>query len=173
MQAETEIDGGGKRTLLVIVLKAGAVVKIVAKGGLEVESELWRERIFGTYGGPNGELPGPYTIDRLFFRPPVLDGHTWVIDGFAVNERKRRRQVFIKKDKKTGQQVLLSDQIYNEKSKTLHNNWGWDGYFNGWFLEGCFDSRNASKCSSTFTRADDSSRNYQYNRKIYINLRHQ
>lgn len=97
-------------------------------------------------------------------------GHAWVIDGFAVNERKRRRQVYVKKDKITGQQVLLSDNIYTEKSKTLHNNWGWNGSYNGWFPEGCFDSHNASKRSSTITRGTDG--NYQYNRKIYINLRH-
>lgn len=73
MQAEAEIEGGGKRTLLVVVSKAEAVVKIVAKGGFEVDTELWRECIFGTKGGPNGELPGPYTIDSLRFLPSVLE----------------------------------------------------------------------------------------------------
>lgn len=43
MKAEAEIEGGGKRTLLVVVSKAGTVVKIVAKGGFEIDSELWRE----------------------------------------------------------------------------------------------------------------------------------
>ena len=73
MKAEAEIEGGGKRTLLVVVSKTGAVVKIVAKGGLEIDSELWRECVFGTKGGPNGELPGPYTIDNLRFLPSVLE----------------------------------------------------------------------------------------------------
>ena len=53
MKAEAEIDGGGKRTLFVVVSKTGAVVKIVAKGGFEIDSELWRECVFGTKGGPN------------------------------------------------------------------------------------------------------------------------
>ena len=40
MQAEPEIEGRSKRTLLVVVLKVGAIVKIVAKGGFEVDTYL-------------------------------------------------------------------------------------------------------------------------------------
>lgn len=106
--------------------------------------------------------------DYIFFSV-AAHGHAWVIDGFAERNRKRRRQVFAK-DKKTGAQILITDKIYTEYSKLLHNNWGWGGNYNGWFPEGCFDSRNSSKRTDDITRYD-SSRNYRYDRKIYIGLK--
>lgn len=97
-------------------------------------------------------------------------GHTWVIDGYAVNERKRRRQVFLR-DNKTGQQVMLSDNVYTEKDKSLDINWGWGGNFNGWFPEGCFDAYSLLR-RTTITRSnDDDNRNYEYTRKIFVGLK--
>lgn len=97
-------------------------------------------------------------------------GHTWVIDGYAVNERKRRRQVFLR-DNKTGQQVVLSDNVYTEKDKSLDINWGWGGNFNGWFPEGCFDAYSLLR-RKTITRSnDDDNRNYEYTRKIFVGLK--
>lgn len=110
------------------------------------------------------------TKHSSIFSTSYSGGHAWVVDGYAVNERKRRRQVFVKKDKKTGQQVLLTDNYYTEKYRSLHNNWGFDGVYNGWFPEGCFDIHSKSR-TQNITRSGVEG-NYQYKNSMFVNLKH-
>ena len=46
MQAEAEFEGGRERMFLVVMLEAGTVVEVIAKGGFEIDAKLWREEIF-------------------------------------------------------------------------------------------------------------------------------
>ena len=110
------------------------------------------------------------TKHSSIFSTSYSGGHAWVVDGYAVNERKRRMQVFVKKDKKTVQQVLLTDNYYTEKYRSLHNNWGFDGVYNGWFPEGCFDIHSKSR-TQNITRSGVEG-NYQYKNSMFVNLKH-
>ena len=57
-------------------------------------------------------------------------GHTWVVDGYLEQQR---TIAFIGYD---GEVVRRSTQ----KQRFLHCNWGWNGWHNGYFVAGVFDS---------------------------------
>lgn len=65
MQAEAEFEGGRERMFLVIVLEAGTVVEVIAKGGFEIDAKRWREEIFSASSSLYRALPRFWTIASL------------------------------------------------------------------------------------------------------------
>lgn len=71
--------------------------------------------------------------------------HSWVIDEYRVRYRKGE-----KVGEKTGH---IYDTI-SESKKYLHCNWGWDGYNNGYFYSGIFNSNNPISLTSRSSESD-------------------
>ena len=65
MQAEAEFEGGRERMFLVVMLEAGTVVEVIAKGGFEIDAKLWREEIFGANSRLYRALPRFWAIVGL------------------------------------------------------------------------------------------------------------
>jgi hypothetical protein len=90
-------------------------------------------------------------------------GHCWVIDGYL----NQRQTVTTKVElilKSTGRTVGQSTSTVYNYANYLHNNWGWYGQDNGYYVAGSFNS-NASEVASN-TKSGESY-NYQYENKIF------
>lgn len=105
------------------------------------------------------------------------NGHAWIIDGY-VKKRRLMKQTVVTRNRKSGQIISQNTNYYYEFTSFIHNNWGWEGLYNGWFGDGCFDSRKGDVPDPRFTKAntdDDfdagSDGNYKYNNKIYSFLK--
>jgi len=114
-----------------------------------------------------------YTTDNTFLGIHVSysGGHAWVIDGY----RELARNVTLivtysgtppntpptKANTTTWTEIVYTKQYANH----IHNNWGWAGDYNAWFVSGCFDSH-------TSVNSQDHSANFKYNNKIYVDLKH-
>ena len=82
-------------------------------------------------------------------------GHTWVADGYKAVVADYYTYVV---DTSTG---YYSESYVKSvlRDSYLHINWGWGGIYNGYFAEGCFDTR---KGDYDYSYASDSYSNYQY-----------
>lgn len=110
-------------------------------------------------------------------------GHAWVMDGYL----RQQRQVTVtatttKASASGGIQPLLraaSNAIVITTTTTsthteyssyyLHQNWGWNGYHNGYYVAGTFDSNKGGNFPSG-TKSGEAY-NYQYNNEIFPNIR--
>jgi len=82
--------------------------------------------------------------------------HQWVIDGYL------RHRVTLELTKSRNDAVLQR-VLYHEY---LHNNWGWDGFSNGFFEIGVFNSNLIPLHSNS--RSDRSKEDYNYQHRIEI-----
>ena len=76
MQAEPEFEGGRERMFLVVVLEAGTVVEVIAKGGFEIDAKLWRKEIFSASSCLYRALPRFWAITCLCCLLTNLDTNT-------------------------------------------------------------------------------------------------
>jgi len=88
--------------------------------------------------------------------------HQWVIDGYL---RYRVTFSIIMRDHRG---AIISQMNISGHLEYLHNNWGWDGRHNGYFLSGIFDS-NLTPINSNTTKSGEP-RNYQYKIEIVPNI---
>jgi hypothetical protein len=90
-------------------------------------------------------------------------GHAWVVDGYIS---RRRRVDYIVHTYQVGRGFIGMNYIrgYTANTNYLHNNWGWGGSKNGYYIAGSFDS-NASELDSS-TKAGNAY-NYQYKIEIF------
>ena len=108
-------------------------------------------------------------------------GHAWVIDGHLRRSREVLVTVttfiYMEPVQRPGEPprrghtvVTTATHMRHELSPHyLHNNWGWDGRYNGFFVAGSFhvgDMRHGS-----YTRAAMADRNYRYGNVIFPNIR--
>lgn len=122
----------------------------------------------------------PVYIDG--YAQTASDGHAWVVDGYMNRMRTVTYTVVISGSQ--NQPVLPSNMEINqylgngkwsvllytqEYENRLHNNWGWAGLYNGWFLANCFDSH-AESLENPY--GNDHSANFQYKNTIYVDLNH-
>ncbi len=97
-------------------------------------------------------------------RPVLMEGrdaadrHAWVADGY-IERRKKVRQTTTTWPAFGPPKTTVS--TYYVYSYHIHHNWGWNGYYNGFFVSGCFDAPTKDKIESNATRAmrDD---NYRF-----------
>jgi len=92
-------------------------------------------------------------------------GHAWLIDGY-LNRSRQVQTIYERRNMATGA-LMSSYTVYSyEYSKLLHNNWGWGGSKNGYFIESAFFNSNLTgEDSSTKSDADG---NFQYQKRINI-----
>ena len=93
-------------------------------------------------------------------------GHEWLIDGYLV-QKKTDQEI----NRKTG------EITYHSTERLLvHCNWGWEGFHNGYFLSGVFNTTNEVRKDKNEdaeikeTRSPESKRNYQYRITIIPNV---
>jgi hypothetical protein len=91
-------------------------------------------------------------------------GHAWVIDGY-INQRQTITTTveLTLRGRVTGRSTSTT---YNYRNY-LHNNWGWSGNDNGYFVSGSFDANHVDLPSNTRSGEEH---NYQYEIKIYPNI---
>jgi hypothetical protein len=90
-------------------------------------------------------------------------GHAWVIDGYL----KRRQTVTVKVElisRSTGKTLSRSISTTYNYANYLHNNWGWSGIDNGYFINGSFNSNHVDLPSTTKSGEEG---NFQYRIEIY------
>lgn len=92
------------------------------------------------------------------------DGHAWVVDGYKAWEADFYTYV-----------VDLSTDYYSEnyvktvlQNSYLHINWGWGGKNNGYFAEGCFDTK---KGNFDHDFNNSAKNNYQYQITMFPSYR--
>ncbi|GHU69229.1 hypothetical protein FACS189413_07770 [Bacteroidia bacterium] len=110
-------------------------------------------------------------------------GHAWVIDGYL----RRSRQVTVTVTTTTSARpspltkavpntrlaliTTSTTSTYTEYSPYfLHNNWGWQGSDNGFYVAGTFDSNHGEDFASGTKSGEDN--NYQFHNEIYPNIYH-
>lgn len=71
----------------------------------------------------------------------LSNGHSWVADGYLINERLVRPYSYYIK---SGGKFYHPEKNFYQQQKFLHYNWGWGGYLNGYFYEGLFDAKKGS-----------------------------
>ncbi|MDR1759883.1 MAG: C10 family peptidase [Fibrobacter sp.] len=74
--------------------------------------------------------------------------HDWVMDGYL----KQKKTITLR----IGSKILVNE-VYTDY---LHNNWGWDGDKDGYFISGIFDARQEPALASNTKSNEDY--NYQY-----------
>ncbi|MDR0332794.1 MAG: C10 family peptidase [Dysgonamonadaceae bacterium] len=110
--------------------------------------------------------------DRTLFVPHT--GHTWLIDGYL----RQRQQIMITvtiTDVAQGpagpflrtRTMITTETVYS--SYYLHNNWGWNGSYNGFFVAGSFHVGDEFGSNARSVPMED--RNYQYKNKIFPNIK--
>jgi hypothetical protein len=87
-------------------------------------------------------------------------GHCWVIDGYKCIKNKIEYKTI---DNATG--AYVSAVSYSD-TYFLHNNWGWEGYGNGYFLSGVFDVTSPYQLDNE-AKAESGEKNYKYKNNIY------
>lgn len=130
---------------------------------------------------------GGYSTKKEFlgisFLYTLSGGHTWVIDGYL--RMKRVVTITVRTEQivpelslphggtgTSGRQML----IYTTTTTTtteyspyyLHNNWGWDGDRNGYYVAGSFNTNNGADYNSN-TRSSEP-HNYQFNIEMFPNI---
>jgi hypothetical protein len=83
-------------------------------------------------------------------------GHQWIIDGYLKQEVKHIITV-----RQLGQ--IISQTTAYFYPEYLHNNWGWNGDYNGYFASGVFYAK-GERIGSNIRSGEDL--NFQYNIKI-------
>ncbi len=92
-------------------------------------------------------------------------GHAWNIDGYEKYTKTRVLDVYVY-DRQRREWVFLRTDYERQYSYYYSYNWGWQGHYNGWFAEGCFDY---TKKLSDITRGSDPN-TYDYNVIILPNI---
>ncbi|MDR3272545.1 MAG: C10 family peptidase [Flavobacteriaceae bacterium] len=97
-------------------------------------------------------------------------GHAWVVDGYLRQQQQVTVTVQLIK-KTTGQVISQSTHTGYNYINFLHNNWGWDGLDDGYYVEGAFNA-NAQELSSSSkkTLEEGQKNNYQYQIRIYSGI---
>ncbi|MDR3129144.1 MAG: C10 family peptidase [Tannerellaceae bacterium] len=93
-------------------------------------------------------------------------GHAWIIDGYLEQQQPitiTTRMV----NTATGEVVRSSTSTTYIYTNYLHNNWGWHGYDNGYYAEGCFNSNLQPLASNT---KSGEAYNFQYLISIWPNI---
>ncbi|MEP4531463.1 MAG: C10 family peptidase [Cyclobacteriaceae bacterium] len=88
-------------------------------------------------------------------------GHIWVADGFRY--RQRSKETIVEIVDQNGVVYHSTSSFSTDYQKLFHQNWGWDGRDNGWYLEGVFDTNaGATISSNSRTESEGEPGNYQY-----------
>ena len=78
---------------------------------------------------------------RVGYKDPMLvsnvEGHAWNIDGYEKEKAVICRRAY-RYDEATGTRILFSTSTFERYRTKFHYNWGWGGWFDGWFADGCF-----------------------------------
>lgn len=137
----------------------------------------WLETI-GYKKGFSSQFNNDYVITALDMNCPLLadgyrnkttvlginikftKGHCWVIDGYKCIKNKIEYKTI---DNATG--AYVSAVSYSD-TYFLHNNWGWEGYGNGYFLSGVFDVTSPYQLDNE-AKAESGEKNYKYKNNIY------
>lgn len=93
------------------------------------------------------------------------DGHAWNIDGYQRKAKTVRTKTYIYDEMLEGFR-LISTVDHTYYSKLFHYNWGWNGNWNGWFAENCFDC--TTRIMHPTRNANEDS--YEYNVEIVTNI---
>jgi hypothetical protein len=104
-----------------------------------------------------------YKTTYLGFINTYSGGHAWVVDGYLT--QKQMATIYLERVA-TGSVISRVGLVsgYVNEVNYLHNNWGWGGIDNGYYVAGSFDS-NASEVNSN-TKAGNKN-NYQYKIQIF------
>ena len=102
-----------------------------------------------------------YQIRRnKFIGYSYSDGHAWIVDGYAAVVADHYSYVI---DLSTG---MCKETYVNTvlRQKYLHVNWGWGGSNNGYYAEGCFDTKEGD---FDYPHYNNMESNYQYKINIF------
>jgi signal peptidase I len=90
------------------------------------------------------------------------NGHAWVVDGYIS----QKQPITIKTELlKKGNVVSVSTSTDYNYTTYLHNNWGWNGSNNGYYISGSFDANNGPDSASNTKSGEPY--NYQYDVDIF------
>ncbi len=92
-------------------------------------------------------------------------GHGWNIDGYQRIEKTIRKKTYVYDEFLEGFR-LISTTYQTNRSTLFHYNWGWNGYYNGWFDQDCFD-RTTGILHPTRSANEDS---FEYDVEIVANI---
>ena len=146
----------------------------------------------GYYGGSEMDYSISPVISSLNIYRPVLasgyalkttngntitysEGHTWVIDGYLRQSRPVTATTIRTSYQQMSNGMIMminttTTNTYTEISPYyIHNNWGWNGSPNGFFVAGSFDANYAPTFHSN-TKTIGNEGNYQFINKIYPNI---
>lgn len=101
------------------------------------------------------------------------DCHAWIIDGYVIREQDVKMHTEIRCVLPITEMVDFNDNVYiseyKQKVELVHHNFGWYGFNNGWYRVGIFDANGSRESSSTYKSSSE--KNYQYDKKIIINIK--
>lgn len=88
------------------------------------------------------------------------EGHSFVVERMLVRERTKTQYT-------NGRPVASS----KEEHYLVKVNWGWEGFHNGYFFNGAFDSNQAPIVNMTPSTTSGTSGNYQYNVQMVVGIK--
>lgn len=106
---------------------------------------------------------------------PDGDGHAWLIDGYLRQTRTVTHttswfaEVIDHNGNVIDSYYGYSTTTGSENSDYFHNNFGWEGSDNGYYIAGLFDTNNNPDLPSN-TRSEEG--NFQYNLRVWTNIHH-
>lgn len=110
----------------------------------------------------------------------IESAHAWILDGYVLKEQDVTRRIELHCPLFSGM-MDLKEQVYKNKKeiRLIHHNFGWgESFFNldgsrkintGWYHIGLFDAKGNKESSNTYKSGTE--KNYQYNKKIIINIK--
>jgi hypothetical protein len=90
------------------------------------------------------------------------DGHAWIIDGYMTKKQPLLTTVEVLNA--AGRVISSQTSTEYTTARYLHNNWGWSGFQNGYFLNDSFNSNIVDEASNT---KSGEAGNFQFEVKIY------
>jgi hypothetical protein len=102
------------------------------------------------------------------------NGHAWLTDGYLNRTRPYTTVITMQVEVvDNGEVVDWYEELYStesgvESEQYLHNNFGWDGTDNGYYVAGMFDANNDEDLSSDTRTGEDN--NFQYNLEMWTNI---
>jgi hypothetical protein len=108
-------------------------------------------------------------------------GHTWLIDGYlnqqqTVTVTYTWHPILNIPTPITRTRVLpeafTTTETYNYSREFFHNNFGWQGKDNGYYVPGIFDTSGEGNGSELPSDTRSTAGNYQYNLRVWTNIYH-
>jgi hypothetical protein len=116
-------------------------------------------------GGKSHKITKSY-LWGLITSSSYQNGHAWVIDGYLNRKQTITTTVTLTLRGRTSQSTTSTTYNY---ANYLHNNWGYSGIDNGYFISGSFNLNRIDLPSNTraTTTTTGEDKNYQYEITIY------